>query len=812
MTATRPRYADATRCPDCRTTLPPSPFRCPACGLPLQGFLATQLLGTLREADDILDRLRASAIAPVTAAPPTTPPPASALPPPAPRPPARHGLRGASIPRILLGLGATCLLVAAVIFLAVAWTWLGIGGRTAVLLLLTAAAGAAGSVLGGRGLRVAAEALTTVAFGLVVLDLVGADNAGWLGELSFQELLRVVGLGLLVPGVALSLRPGRLVVPQLAAPAGLALGLATVDWTSYAVSAVDLAGPVSVLALAGLCALGRRCGAEVLAWVAGLLAAASWAGAGLWSLGEAAGHPTVRQLWVEGHGWELLLISALSLLLWAVAWSEPLVRQGCAALVAGAVTFAIVLPGLDGTATEVTGMAIAVSLTWALVAAVTPPDWYAVPRVPLAAGAVGVLMAALALLVHAVAAVGSVGAPLTESASVRLVPTDQPLHPLLLLACTAALTVSCFLALPRARRMILAAAGALAVAGFGTLGLYPVPLWVVLAVLAAVAGGLLALALRGRDKPAPFLAAGAGVAGLVLVVAALPSIVLTTTALALVVVGLVLTLALGRFPFAEEVSGLALPAAVGALLWSVAELAEVDPALRAGPALVVLGLLALLLARAEIEVSAAGTGLVAAAVAVPYAADVSVSLAVHLTLAGALVTTSSIVHPSRRLLAWPGGLLLAAATWVRLADLGVEAPEPYTLPSALVLVLVGLYRLRTADDAATVPTLGPGLALATVPSLLWVLADPVTVRAAVLGVACLALLLVGAQLRWHAPVVVGALVGGLVVLRELAPYALQTPQWVLIGTAGTLLIACGITWESRMRNLQHAAAYLGRLR
>jgi hypothetical protein len=269
---------------------------------------------------------------------------------------------------------------------------------------------------------------------------------------------------------------------------------------------------------------------------------------------------------------------------------------------------------------------------------------------------------------------------------------------------------------------------------------------------------------------------------------------------------------IGRFPFAEEAAGLGLPAALGALLWSVAELAEVDPALRAAPTLAVLGLLALVLARTEVEISAAGTCFVAATLAIPHAADVSVSLAVHLTLAGALVTTSSLVHPSRRLLAWPGGLLLASATWVRLADLGIEAPEPYTLPSALVLVLVGLHRITSADDTATLPTLGPGLVLATVPSLLWVLADPVTVRAAVLGVGCLVLLLVGVRLRWHAPVVVGGLVGGLVVLRELAPYALETPQWVLIGAAGAVLIACGITWEARMRDLQQAAAYVGRLR
>jgi hypothetical protein len=35
---------------------------------------------------------------------------------------------------------------------------------------------------------------------------------------------------------------------------------------------------------------------------------------------------------------------------------------------------------------------------------------------------------------------------------------------------------------------------------------------------------------------------------------------------------------------------------------------------------------------------------------------------------------------------------------------------------------------------------------------------------------------------------------------------------VLIGAAGAVLIACGITWEARMRDLHQAAAYVGRLR
>ena len=106
----------------------------------------------------------------------------------------------------------------------------------------------------------------------------------------------------------------------------------------------------------------------------------------------------------------------------------------------------------------------------------------------------------------------------------------------------------------------------------------------------------------------------------------------------------------------------------------------------------------------------------------------------------------------------------------------------------------------------------PGLALATVPSLLWVLVDPVSTRATLLGLACLVLLIAGSAVRWTAPVLVGGVAGGILVLRELGPYAAEAPQWALIGAAGTLLIAVGVTWEARLRDLRQAASYLGRLR
>ena len=293
---------------------------------------------------------------------------------------------------------------------------------------------------------------------------------------------------------------------------------------------------------------------------------------------------------------------------------------------------------------------------------------------------------------------------------------------------------------------------------------------------------------------------------------ALPSDWLAAAALAVLVAQSVAITIRGRFAEAELFGGLLLPVTAAGFLWCAAEVAAVDVEFRALPIVIVLGVLAVALPRPEIESAGGVAALVASVAAIPAADNVSVSLAVHLTVAGSLVTASALAHPRRRGLGWLGGLLLAAATWVRLADIGVVAPEAYTLPSAVALVLLGLHRLHHDPQASTGRTLVPGLLLATVPSLLWVLADPISPRAVILGAACLVLVLAGATLRWSAPLLVGAAVGTLVVLRELAPYALETPQWVLIGVAGTLLTVVGVTWESRLRELREAAAYVERLR
>src|SRR3954449_10236976 len=185
-------YADPTRCPDCHLLLPSSPQVCSRCALPLTGATATELFTTLQRADELLTLLRQPAAAAeparvgsvrTSAAAVSDSLLAGAEPYPAAgrrggpqRPTALDSPRlpGASVPKILLTLGALCLLVAAVTFLAVAWSWLGVGGRTVVLLVLTAAALGGARIFAGRGLRMAGEALTVVGLGLVALDVVGA--------------------------------------------------------------------------------------------------------------------------------------------------------------------------------------------------------------------------------------------------------------------------------------------------------------------------------------------------------------------------------------------------------------------------------------------------------------------------------------------------------------------------------------------------------------------------------------------------------------------------------------------------------------
>src|SRR3954468_17948804 len=116
------RFADPDRCPSCGSALEQGSLVCPSCHVDLSGPLGQELYGTLLRADQLVATLRERSRAGQPAAAPSPPAVAAAPAPaqpaqPAPQPsptgiPALPPVSASSVPKILLTLGAVCLLVA----------------------------------------------------------------------------------------------------------------------------------------------------------------------------------------------------------------------------------------------------------------------------------------------------------------------------------------------------------------------------------------------------------------------------------------------------------------------------------------------------------------------------------------------------------------------------------------------------------------------------------------------------------------------------------------------------------------------------
>lgn len=207
---------DPSICPSCSAKL--GSARCAQCGIRLDGTLAARLwkvsndvAALVSERRAIIDTLRrearewraappalSAAPAAVVAAMPQRAPavpapatgPASTVPAPATAAAPSAASRAASVfpvvseqarpettPRtvqeILLGLGALLLSVAGLVFVAVSWGSMGIGGRSAIMGAITAAVVAGAAVAHRRELRSTAEALGVLAVVFMLVDAYG---------------------------------------------------------------------------------------------------------------------------------------------------------------------------------------------------------------------------------------------------------------------------------------------------------------------------------------------------------------------------------------------------------------------------------------------------------------------------------------------------------------------------------------------------------------------------------------------------------------------------------------------------------------
>ena len=103
---------------------------------------------------------------------------------------------------------------------------------------------------------------------------------------------------------------------------------------------------------------------------------------------------------------------------------------------------------------------------------------------------------------------------------------------------------------------------------------------------------------------------------------------------------------------------------------------------------------------------------------------------------------------------------------------------------------------------------GPAITAGLVPSALASVGDEGLLRPLLLLAVASVLLVVGVQRRWQALVVVPAVAVAVVAVSQLAPWAVGLPRWSSLGAAGVLLLAVGIRYESRRRNVLAAARWV----
>lgn len=770
--------------------------------------------------------------------------PASAGPAVPPRPsgpaasaaPRRPLLSAASVPVVLLSLGGLCLVAFAAVFLAVTWDVIGLTGRTLVMIAVTALVAGAAVVVTRQGLRASAETLWVVAGLVLALDVYAASAADLVtADLSGRATSTVVGLALLALGVGVATwsrrtRSGELAGVQLVAALGLGV-LAVAQGLSRpepALAAAVLVGVLLALA-AGLQRLRLR-------WLAG---GAAGLAALHWTVLLVIG--TERAFVVTGGAslvwwWPLVVCSAYG------ALAAVLPRLGdLRSVAAGAALLPLVgLLNAEAIGTGPTGDLLLAGLTLLLLATVlvfAPLVW--------ARGAAPLLvLGALALaLATATVPLGSISLAVARgtAAAGRALPVTTSAHPLAWLVVTGvlALVVLALVGLkgpglvgairgtgtsPQSpRELALVGSSVTSVVALGALvALFATGplLWVAVlgSLVAVTAAGWSAWWVRQQPVAAAVSAVTAGYVALLASWAALASG--SSLLIAMVLTALALPLAAAGVARDRSEDGVSAPvlllgavvAGGGALeAWS-RWLGLGDDVRAVTLAVVAAGLLlgtrpalSLPTSRATVEISAVLLGLVAASSA--SSDDALTAVLLLLAVAPAVVA----VWQDRAALAWLAALVSVALLGYRLlADLAL--PEVATLVVALILAIGGALRLRRDRELPSVRALGLGLALGVGPSLLLSLGDPVSLRAALVGVLALALVVSGVTLRLSAPFVVGSVALTLLVLRQLGPVVDAVERWMLLGLAGAALLVAGITWEAGLRNLSRARRYVTSLR
>lgn len=783
---------------------------------------------------------------------------------------------GVQLSALLLGLGVALLVVAATIFAAVTWNSLGALGQGALLIGLTAVAGAATRFAAQRRLTGTAEALgvLTVVLGPLVaqavrltLSVSEVDDRSW-GNWSAWSWwpAAVLAIGLLASGFGrwVGVRSPRYlgaVLVQLALPLWVLLAP-----VSPGVLALVLVAQAAVVAVGP--AFTAATGAPRTIWAGG--AVTTWVSGALVALATALAAENGSSAHVLGA----VALAGTAVTAGVIAWRwyrQPGVGElaTAACTFAGLATVARVLGGVVADVAwwpmvglaAVGGLVVASRLDGPHRSAARASSWVvaamAAAPVAFAGGVAYEAMVSFDAAWH-----GDAGAP------VELWVRRGFVDPLWLSA-VAGLAVVVAAAVVdvglRSRRTLPAISTVSAVAIMVLVPpLLELPLGAVVGLALSVAAVLAAVAWRSARPRVEFTAAGAAVA-----IAGLWSVGPVSLELAAIAsVGGLAALALVRGLRAADSalagigaaaaaaavvaeSGRAIEAVTGDAAWSVA-VAAMAAALAGVVMALAAPVQAAVMARPRVDgrppppgaapgtmstattpapapwvaVMAASTVLLGAhllaLVSIHPAADGESAAPLTLALVIGAVSAGAVAGALRaKSTMWIGWAALAAAevltlTWLRLGNAGVATPEAYTLPVAAVLAVGGwaICRERRGGwrKAASWHLEGPALAMALGPTVLVALGDPGVLRQ-VIGLAVgAALLATGVGGRRRAPVDIGGVAVGLLGLQGLAPYAAEVPRWISFGLVGAVLVALGATFEQRRQDLRQARRHYTGLR
>ncbi|NYT94152.1 SCO7613 C-terminal domain-containing membrane protein [Salinispora sp. H7-4] len=207
------------------------------------------------------------------------------------------------------------------------------------------------------------------------------------------------------------------------------------------------------------------------------------------------------------------------------------------------------------------------------------------------------------------------------------------------------------------------------------------------------------------------------------------------------------------------------------------------------------------------------SGFAAALIALALAYDSPRHIAALLAAAGAILGVAA-ARPGRRdserrILFWAVVSCEITAWWILMWVADVALPEAYTLPFAVLALLVGVLELRQRAEVSSWVAYGPALVTAFAPTVAIVLVtESSMLRQVLLLLGAAAVLVFGSLRQQQAPVIVGATATAITAIHAL----FSLGPWLLLIPVGLLLLVLGASNERRRRAQERLQAALRGMR